>query len=61
MARLLEVTEQRGVEFKKMKESMERMEETIITLKRKNAGANAREGLMAKMTGNTNQPSGGGD
>jgi len=37
------------VEFKKMNETMERVEETIIALKRKNAGANARNAMMEKM------------
>lgn len=59
------MTEERGVEFKRIQEAMDRMEETIIAIKRKNAGANARNNLMEKAAQN-NQSSlmqgvGGGD
>ena len=48
MQRLMESQQLREVEFKKMQETLERVAETIIALKRKNAGANARAGLLEK-------------
>ena len=59
MQRLMESQEARGVEFKKMQDTLDRVEETIIALKRKNAGANARAGLMEKaaLKNDNNQPS----
>lgn len=48
MQRLMESQQLREVEFKKMQETLDRVEETIIALKRKNAGANARAGLLEK-------------
>lgn len=42
-----------------MQDTLDRVEETIIALKRKNAGANARAGLMEKaaLKNDNNQPS----
>lgn len=53
----MESQEARSIEFKKMQETLDRVEETIIALKRKNAGANARAGLMEKaaLQNNNNQ------
>lgn len=63
MQRSMEIFEARGVEFKKMQDAMDKLEETLIALKRKNAGANVRAGLMEKAALKTdnNQTSGGGD
>jgi len=48
MTRVLENQQLKEIESKKMNEAMDRIEETIIALKRKNAGANARSALMDK-------------
>jgi len=48
MTRLLENQQLKEIEFKNMSEALDRVEETIISLKRKNAGANARAALMDK-------------
>ena len=50
MNKLLEQSAAKEAEFFRMKEALERVEEALITMKRKNAGAAAKAQMMEKMT-----------